>query len=58
MTDKSEKDKKEDQLTDAQKAMIELVRLSEEMGLYDTQMNIANKVMEENKDVLKRLTDE
>ena len=34
--------------------MIELVRQSEEMGLYDTQMNIANKVMEEDKEVLKR----
>ena len=27
-------------------AMIELVRQSEEMGFYDTQMSIANKVME------------
>ena len=39
-------------------AMIELVRQSEEMGLYDTQMNIANKVMEKDKDVLKELTNE
>ena len=39
-------------------AMIELVRLSEEMGLYDTQMNIANKVMREMKDVLKELANE
>jgi hypothetical protein len=28
-------------------AMIELVRQSEEMGLYETQMSVANKVMEE-----------
>jgi len=39
-------------------AMIELVRQSEEMGLYDTQMNTANKVMEEDKEVLKELTHE
>ena len=39
-------------------AMIELVRQSEEMGLYDTQMSVANKVMEEDKDVLKELTNE
>ena len=39
-------------------SMIELVRQSEEMGLYDTQMNIANKVMEEDKEVLKELTNE
>ena len=36
-------------------SMIELVRQSEEMGLYDTQMNIANKVMEEDREVLKGL---
>ena len=39
-------------------AMIELVRQSEEMGLYDTQMSVANKVMEEDKEVLKELTNE
>lgn len=39
-------------------AMIELVRQSEEMGLYDTQMGVANKVMEEDKEVLKELTNE
>jgi len=36
-------------------AMIELVRQSEEMGFYDTQMSVANKVMEEDKEVLKEL---
>ena len=39
-------------------AMIELVRMSEEMGLYETQMNITNKVMEEDKNVLNELTNE
>jgi UV DNA damage repair endonuclease len=33
-------------------AMIELVRQSEEMGLYDTQIKVANEVMEEDKEVL------
>jgi len=36
-------------------AMIELVRRSEEMGFYDTQMSVANKVMEEDREVLKGL---
>ena len=36
-------------------AMIELVRQSEEMGFYDTQMSVANKVMEEDREVLKGL---
>ncbi len=39
-------------------AMIELVRMSEEMGLYETQMNITNKVMEQDKNVLNELTNE
>jgi UV DNA damage endonuclease len=39
-------------------AMIELVRQSEEMGLYETQMSVANKVMEEDREVLKELTSE
>ena len=36
-------------------AMIKLVRQSEEMGLYDTQMSVANKVMDEDREVLKGL---
>ena len=60
MTDKSEKDKKEDQTTFAErsKALDELTQQAQELGLYDTQMNIANKVMEEDKEVLKELTND
>ena len=39
-------------------AMIELVRQSEEMGFYDTQMSIANKVMENIKKKIEELTNE
>ena len=39
-------------------AMIELVQQSEKMGLYETQMSIANKVMEQDKNVLNELTNE
>ena len=39
-------------------AMIELVRQSEEMGFYDTQMSIANKVMENIKKKIEELTND
>ena len=61
MTDKSEKDKNLPKIPVRQlreKALDELTQQAQELGLYDTQMNIANKVMEEDKEVLKELTND
>ena len=41
-----------------EKALDELTKQAQELGFYDTQLDIANKVMEEDKDVLKELSDE
>ena len=40
------------------KTLDELTKQAQELGFYDTQLDIANKVMEEDKEVLKELSDD